>query len=207
MSPLHTPLDVGDPAPDFTLSGGAGRRLSDLRGSPVVLAFHAATWDPTRAEQVEAYNRLIERLPGLAGTRLLSISGDGPWRELTFADESLALPVVSGDTAALARLYGVEHGSAVFVVDGDGIVRWRHASHDSALPHPDDLARALTATAAEAAAERATADERDDAPRTQWTRRDFVATALGASIAIALTAIGARADGVARATHAGVDDA
>src|SRR4051794_20387598 len=139
----HTSPHVGDMAPDFRLSDEAGHRLADFRGSPVVLAFHAPTWDPTRGEQVEAYNRLIERLPGLAGTRLLSISGDGPWRELTFADESLeslALPVVSGDTAALARLYGVERGSAVFVVDAEGIVRWRHASHESALPHPDDLA-------------------------------------------------------------------
>src|SRR5215208_5073298 len=112
--PRRSPIRVGERAPDFELHDAAGRayRLADFRGFPVVLAFDPAHWDPARAEHVERYNRLIERAPGLAGARLLSISGDGPWRELAFDDSArLAIPVLSGDDGATARRYGVDDGA------------------------------------------------------------------------------------------------
>src|SRR5215208_145196 len=190
--PRRSPIRVGERAPDFELHDAAGRayRLADFRGFPVVLAFDPAHWDPARAEHVERYNRLIERAPGLAGARLLSISGDGPWRELAFDDSArLAIPVLSGDDGATARRYGVDDGApAVFVLDGDGTVRWRHVPGDAGgapLPRPDELARALAALAAPPAAE-----PNDDAAG-GWTRREFVATALAAAVALALTPLAA----------------
>jgi peroxiredoxin len=84
------PIQPGDEAPDFAFAhGGATHRLLDFRGSPVVLAFHGAEWDPARAEHIETYNKLIASLGGVAGARLLQIGSSGPWRDLSFADSAL----------------------------------------------------------------------------------------------------------------------
>ncbi len=188
------PLGAGDPAPDFSLSDAAGRarRLSSFRGSPVVLAFPARAgeaWDPARAEYVDAYNRLVAQLPGGAGARLLRVGGGEAWRELTFADDAAAIPVVAEDDAAVARAYGAADGPAVFVIDEAGTVRWRSGdasgARAGALPHPDEVAAALAALAPPG-----------DEAGAGWSRRAFGATLFGATLALAL------APGRARATRA-----
>jgi len=140
-------IEAGDEAPDFEFtSAGSTRRLSDFRGSPVVLAFHGAQWDPARAEHIDTYNRLIGKLGGLAGARLLEIGGDGPWRELRFADEALSLPVVTPGDTSIASCYGSGDEPAVFVIDGDGIVRWALVGPMS-LANPTEVARAISVVA------------------------------------------------------------
>ena len=194
MSLSHPPA-VGEGAP----------ALAEYRGTPVVLVFCPSGWDPARATFVDTYNRLVARVAGrgsLAGARLLGITGDGPWRELTFGDGALALPLVADD-GTLARAFGVSRGAAVFVVDAAGVVRWRHVAATDALPAPDEVARAL--------AELSPPDV--SRPAGGWTRRDFVATALAASAAFLIfrdaSAAPARpAPGVApNGAPAGVPDA
>jgi xanthine dehydrogenase YagT iron-sulfur-binding subunit len=184
-------IEPGDVAPDITFTSGAGvsHRLCDFRGSPVVLAFHGSHWDPARAEHVEVYNRLIASLGGVAGTRLLEIGGDGPWRDLTFVDESLALPVLNSSDAEAANRYGVGEEPAVFVIDGKGVVRWAQMGA-GALANPADLARAITVVAEPFAREHAV----EETPNPGWSRRDFVATALAAAFALALKPVEARAE-------------
>ena len=159
---LSNPPAVGEGAP----------ALAEYRGSPVVLVFCPSGWNPARATLVDTYNRLVARVGGPAGARLLGIAGDGPWRELTFGDGALAMPLLSDD-GTLARQFGVTRGAAVFVVDAAGVVRWRHVAAADALPAPDEVARAL-AELSPAEASRSAGG---------WTRRDFVATALAASAA------------------------
>ena len=191
-------IGVGDRAPDFALADATGRahRLSDFHGSPVVLAFPARAdepWDPARTEYVDAYNRLVARVPGGSGARLLRVGGGGErWRELTFADDAAAIPVVTEDDAAVAAAYGVTEGAAVFVLDEAGTVRWRSAE---SLPHPDEVARALAALAPPV-----------EEPAAGWSRRAFVATLFGASLALALAPGRARAARPAAGT-AGAPDA
>src|SRR5438552_1686827 len=90
---------IGELAPDVELTDDTGGRyrLSDLRGSPVLLAFHPEHWDPAWTESVRVYNRLIADLPGAAGARLLSIAADGAWQTPMFDDGALALPIVRVD--------------------------------------------------------------------------------------------------------------
>jgi xanthine dehydrogenase YagT iron-sulfur-binding subunit len=187
---------LGRPAPDFALvtANGESRRLADFRGSPLVVVFHPPGWNPTRQEHVDAYNRLIAHLPGMASARLVSVGGDGPWRSLGFDDAgnagngSVSLPVLDGESTA-AESFGVRDTSAVFVIDAEGIVRW---SHEIALNDPTDdveLGRSLTAALAPA----------DDAARHGWSRREFVATVLGAAIALTLEPKFARAERAAKA--------
>jgi xanthine dehydrogenase YagT iron-sulfur-binding subunit len=187
-------IEPGDDAPEFIFTSPPGQRhrLSDFRGSPVVLAFHGAQWDPARREHVETYNRLIASLGGVAGARLLEIGGDGPWRDLTFADESLALPVIDATDDDIARRYGVGAEPAVFVIDASGVVRFAQFG-TGALASPVALARAISVVA-EPFGAMSTAGQTPDA---SWTRRDFVATALAAAFALTLRPIEARAERVA----------
>jgi xanthine dehydrogenase YagT iron-sulfur-binding subunit len=182
-------VEVGDEAPEFDFAGvGAMHRLSDFRGSPVVLAFHGSQWDPAHAEHIETYNRLVASLGGVAGTRLLQIGDAGPWRNLSFTDAALSLPVLTADSAVAER-YGVGGEPAVFVIDASGIVRWSQIGPVS-LSNPTDVARAISVVAApfvNAAA------EPNDTPNDAWTRRDFVATALAAAFALALRPVEAQA--------------
>ena len=174
-------IEAGDEAPDFAFFSATGRsKLSDFRGSPVVLAFHGAHWDPARAEHIETYNRLIASLGGVAGAKLLEIGGGGgPWRDLTFADDSLALPVLSSSDGEVAALYGVGSDPAVFVIDAQGIVRWSQVG-SLLLTNPVDVARAISVVAEPFVG---APNDNNDRGVAGWTRRDFVATTL-ASIGI-----------------------
>jgi len=179
---------VGDAAPDFDLPdpSGARHRLSDLHGSPVVLAFQPAHWDPAWAEYVRAYNRLVGDVAGNAGARLLSVVEAGAWHSLTFDDATLELPVMCVDAGPVARRYGVGDGPAVFVIDAAGRVSWRHTASD-APPSPNDVAFALSALAPASASV-------EPEQRTAWSRRQFVATMLAATLALAFTRRLARAE-------------
>jgi xanthine dehydrogenase YagT iron-sulfur-binding subunit len=201
------PPDVGDLAPDLNDPDHSGNSpsLAAFRGSPVVLAFSPSRWDPAEIEHVESYNRLIARLPGLAGARLLRIGREGPWREFGFADAELTIPVVTDGGAALARRYGVLDGPAVFVIDARGVIRWRQLASD-ALADFDDVARALAALATPASAG-ASAAPRPDAISPSdggWTRREFVATAMAATFALAFLPFTRRAEMLAQTTAGAV---
>jgi xanthine dehydrogenase YagT iron-sulfur-binding subunit len=177
---------VGHEAPDFELTDHAGRRrrLSELRGSPVLLAFHPAHWDPSWAEYVRAYNRAISVSAESTGARLLSVVGAGTWQTLAFDDASLDFPAACIDAGPIAERYGVSDRPAVFVIDAGGRVSWRHVAPD-ALPSPNDVAAAvLTSLAVDA----------HTPPQDLWSRRQFVATTLAVTFAIALTRRVARAE-------------
>lgn len=190
-------IEPGDDAPDFDFTTPTGQRhcLSDFRGSPVVLAFHSAHWDPARAEHIDTYNRLIASLGGVAGTRLLEIGGDGgPWHDLTFADGPLALPVLNPTDDDIARRYGVGTGPAMFVVDATGVVRFAQQG-SGALTNSVELARAISVVAEPFVR----SADLEQSSHNGWTRRDFVATALAAAFTLALRPLEARAECVAAA--------
>ena len=193
-APPASQLEPGDDAPDFAFTSPTGQRhqLSDFRGSPVVLAFHGSHWDPADAEHIDTYNQLVASLGGVAGTKLLEIGGGGPWRDFTFADESLALPVLTLTDEDIARRYGLGREPAVLVIDAGGIVRFAQTGA-GALANPIDLARAISAVAEPF--ERA--EDVEQTCNLAWTRRDFVATTLAAAFALALRPLEARAERLA----------
>jgi len=176
---------IGSEAPDFELTDHAGRRhrLSELRGAPVLLAFHPSRWDPSWAECVRVYNRVIASAERGAGARLLSVAPATGWHALSFDDTTLDFPAACLDAGPIAERYGVAGGPAVFVIDGAGRVSWRHTVGD-APPSPNELAEALRASLPTAA----------DSGSSSWSRRHFVATAVAATLAIALTRRVARAE-------------
>ena len=87
VAAAHIPA-TGELAPDFAEVDDAGRRitLQEFRGSPIILAFSSVHWNPAAPERIEDYNRLISRLRGSAGARLLRVEHEGAWRALAFDD-------------------------------------------------------------------------------------------------------------------------
>jgi xanthine dehydrogenase YagT iron-sulfur-binding subunit len=150
QSGVRTPIpNLGEPAPDIEWTDAHGERhcLSDLRGQPVIVAFFPPGWDPSRPAQLAQYNAMLARLPG--GGKLVGASADEFWFELESGNgEHLQFPLLHDATAhpEWATQFGVGDVQATFLIDRDGIVRWRHIAADAAQPSFDDLLAAMYVT-------------------------------------------------------------
>ena len=147
------PLTPGTEAPGFELPSGPGETLSlaDVHDGPVILAFYPADWSPTCGDQMGLYNELLELFEDF-GAQLVGLSVDGTWCHQAFADDrNLRFPLLSDfePKGAVAREYGVYRGlegtseRALFVLDGEGTVRWSHVSEPGVNPGADGIIRAL----------------------------------------------------------------
>ncbi|HEX6833073.1 MAG TPA: redoxin domain-containing protein [Rudaea sp.] len=145
--------DVGEPAPDFTLHSTPDQSVSlaQFRGSPVVLVFYPADFSPVCGDQVSLYNEMLHEFRAHKAT-LLGISVDGVWCHAAFAsDRKLHFPLLADfePKGEVARRYGVYDSDggfcerALFVIDGDGIVRWRYVSPIGINPGADGILDAL----------------------------------------------------------------
>ena len=152
--PTHA-LPAGTPAPDFRLRTTPDQEvaLSEFRGQPVILAFYPSDWSPVCGDQMGLYNEILPEFQHL-GAELLGISVDGVWCHLAFAhDRKLRFPLLSDfePKGEVARRYGVyrrQDGTserALFVIDGEGIIRWSYVSPVGVNPGADGILRALEA--------------------------------------------------------------
>lgn len=144
---------AGQAAPDFSLNSAPDQALSlsQLRGNPVILVFYPADWSPVCGDQVSLYNELLSEFRSY-GARVLGVSVDGCWCHEAFAkDRKLQFPLLSDfePKGQVARAYGVYNGQAgtseraLFVIDGEGIVRWSYVSPIGINPGADGILDAL----------------------------------------------------------------
>jgi xanthine dehydrogenase YagT iron-sulfur-binding subunit len=182
--------------------------LSDLRGQPVILAFYPPDWDPSRADQLAHFNWLVQQVPGVSA-ELLGISMDGMWCQLAFADDAVRVPLLADldPNGAVAQRYDVRGGQALFVIDAQGTIVWRHDGAVGVTPRSDELLAALAALAPPVAQD-APVEMLDSAPpcvrqysgassRLQPSRREFITTALAAALALAAAPLVAKAEPLA----------
>jgi peroxiredoxin len=145
--------EVGQPAPDFTLHSTPDQTvsLSQLRGGPVVLVFYPADWSPVCGDQIGLYNELLSEFRAWRA-QIVGISVDGVWCHAAFTqDRKLHFPLLADfePKGAVARRYGVYAAPdgicerALFVIDAEGIVRWRHVSPIGINPGADGILAAL----------------------------------------------------------------
>jgi peroxiredoxin len=125
--------------------------LRDYRGSPVILVFYPADFSPVCGDQLVLYNEVLP-LFEQHGAQVLAISVDGKWCHSAFAESrSLRFPLLSDfqPRGAIAQAYGVydaENGvsqRALFVIDGEGIIRWNYVSPPGVNPGADGILGAL----------------------------------------------------------------
>jgi peroxiredoxin Q/BCP len=148
---------VGDPAPDFTLEGTDGTfRLSDHRGERVVLLFYPGDETPVCTRQFCSYRDRADDMAGLDAV-VVGISHQDLDSHRAFSDHhGLTVPLLADTDRTVAQAYGVGAmiigtRRAAFVIDEDGVVRYRHV-HTLGLDFQDadDLRAALDALPARA---------------------------------------------------------
>jgi peroxiredoxin len=142
--------EVGQPAPDFTLydHDRQQRALSEFKGKNVVLAFFPGAFTGvcttemcTLRDQESQFNSL--------NAQVLGISVDPPFSQKAWVDQNnLNFPILSDYNrqvvnqydVALSDLAGMEGyvaaNRAVFVVDKDGVVRYKWVA-PSPVNEPD----------------------------------------------------------------------
>jgi peroxiredoxin Q/BCP len=124
---------VGDRAPEFSLPGTEGKdyRLSDYRGRPVVIVFYPGDDTPTCTKQLNSYNDDLAQFDGL-GAQVLAISAQSVDSHESFrAKYRFGFPLLADTDKRVASLYGTLGPlgfprRSVFVVDGDGVIRYAH---------------------------------------------------------------------------------
>ncbi|NJK34059.1 MAG: thioredoxin-dependent thiol peroxidase [Oscillatoriales cyanobacterium SM2_2_1] len=147
-------LQVGDPAPDFTLLDHTGREvtLSALRGQPVVLYFYPRDNTPGCTKEACSFRDRYAQLQA-ANALLFGISTDTAQSHQKFITKyQLPFPLLCDPDAQVATLYesygpkkfmGKEYVGIfrnTFLIDAEGILRriYRQVKPE---PHPEQVLR------------------------------------------------------------------
>ena len=154
--------DVGAAAPDFTLPGvlvlhGHATRgdytLSAQRGKPLVLAFYPGDDTSVCTKQLSSYTADLGSFNDLGATVWGISPQDVDSHERFAVKRGLTLPLLADVGRAVAQQYGITLGGAglrrsVFVIDGEGIVRWKHVTLIGlTFPSTETITAQLTALA------------------------------------------------------------
>src|SRR5262245_13220188 len=134
---IHSP-SVGELAPDFTLASTAGEKLtlSSLRGKPVLLAFlplaFTSTCTAEFCEMRDDHDHFESR-----GVTVLPISVDSTYSLKEYkAKHHFRVDFLSDFRREVSRLYDVlledryYSKRAYFLIDRDGIIRWKHVEEN-----------------------------------------------------------------------------
>lgn len=155
-------VSPGATAPDFSLQKNPQERLSlsDLRGRPVVLVFYPADWSPVCGDELALFNEVLPELER-HGAQVVGISVDGVWSHKAYAESRhLDFPLLADfePKGEISRRFGAYRAAdgvaerALFVIDGDGVIRWSYLSDIGKNPGADGVLAALEELSQPAAA-------------------------------------------------------
>ena len=160
---LAPDLRVGRNAPDFTVFDATGEpfRVSDLKGTPVLLKFYRGFWCPYCVAELEQLAGLSSRFDGI-GVKLVAISSDTvdevrrvqakhDWNILLLADPTLAAhrlyKITSRNFAPRRGPFRELAVPTTILFGADGTVLWFELAEDFRVrPQADavfDLVRTL----------------------------------------------------------------
>lgn len=138
-------------APDFTLpwTGEGDFALADRRGRWVVLAFYPGDFTPTCTKQFCNYRDGREQIDDLDAEVVGISPQDVDSHERFIAEHGLTVPLAADVDKEVAKAYGVLGPGgfvrrAIFVIDPEGVVRYRKvALVGLGFEDADDLRSAL----------------------------------------------------------------
>jgi peroxiredoxin Q/BCP len=128
-------VEVGDVAPGFELQGTGGRtyRLDDFRGRWLVLAFYPGDFTPVCTRQFCSYRDAGDQLDEL-DAQVVGISPQSIDSHERFRGKyELTVPLLADSDRNVIRAYGALGRAglvrrSIFIVDPEGIVRYRHVA-------------------------------------------------------------------------------
>lgn len=160
MSEMQNTLSVGSEAPDFTLPGVDGQdyHLADLLANhkAVVVMFSCNHCPYVRAWEDRMI--AIQRDYQPRGVTLVAINANDasrypddsfPHMRERAAEKGFNFPYLWDESQDVAQAYGATHTPHVFLVDGNGTVRYRGAIDDN-YDDPDKVERSYLRDALDA---------------------------------------------------------
>jgi len=144
-------VEVGQKAPDFSLPSDEGKLVTlskELGSGPIVLSFYVFDFSNVCQGQLCAMRDSMDELKS-HGAKVFGISTDSHHSHRAFrAAHGLNYPLLSDWNKVASRAYGVLYDRlgewqlqgvskrSVFVLDRDGVVRFKWVTEDSKIP-PD----------------------------------------------------------------------
>ncbi len=150
------PAEVGQPAPPFELPAASGDKVSleDLKGKTVVLLFVPLAFTSVCTNELSVMRDNYDAYKGL-DAEVLGVSVDSPFTLKVWADQlKLPFELLSDFNRETTRAYGVLYEDlmglkgvakrSAFVIDRNGVVRYRWVSEDAGkLPNFDEILAAV----------------------------------------------------------------
>ena len=151
-------VDIGKKAPDFRLhdTDRKERSLSEFNGKKVVLAFYPGAFTGVCTKEMCSFRDSLSKFNNV-NAQVIGISVDPPFSNKAFADQNkLNFPVLSDYNRQAVKAYDAYHENfigldrytaakrAVFVIDRDGVVRYKWVSDNPSVePNYDEVLKAV----------------------------------------------------------------
>ena len=118
-------LEIGDPAPDFSLAdeNGGVIKLSDFAGRKVVVYFYPADDTPGCTKEACQFSDRSDGF-GEAGVEVLGVSPDGAEKHRKFREKyGLKVRLLSDPTHAVMESYGAGGEQTLYGKKSGGVIR------------------------------------------------------------------------------------
>jgi len=142
---------VGDRAPHFVGISHLGERISlrDYRGRWLVLYFYMKAYSPNCLQQARVFRDNHGDIKALGGD-VLGVSIDEMPRQCRFAKHTgVTFPLIADEDRVISEAYGAARPllpldrRITFLIDPDGVVRFRFQHQFQVNKHLDDVVSAL----------------------------------------------------------------
>lgn len=150
-------VEVGQSAPDATLVNQDRKAvpLSEIRGKPTVLLFFPGAFTSVCTKELCNFRDSLARFNSL-NAQVIGISVDSPYAQKAFAEANkLNFTLLSDFNRRAVKAFGIEDPNfgggnlpgvakrSVFVLDRDGVVRYKWVSENPAVePNYEEVAAA-----------------------------------------------------------------